>query len=130
MPTTALLHLADERVQAIKRPQARSSSCMAMCGPGNTVVAGCGVQALIDWKTAGVGNPGVDLGELRKQVAIFYDDDAPSHVLEGWQRTSGKRVDDIAYWDAVAALNTPTESYSPYAALRRDDFLRAAIAQL
>ena len=37
----------------------------------------------------------------------------PEYVLEGWQRTSGKRADDIAYWDAVAALNTPTESYSP-----------------
>ena len=98
--------------------------------PGNTVVAGCRVRALIDWKTAGVGNPGVDLGELRKQVAILYDDDAPGYVLEGWQRTSGTRADDVAYWDAVAALNTPTESYSPYAALRRDDFLRAAIAQL
>ena len=34
------------------------------------------------------------------------------------------------YWDAVAALNTPTASYSPYAAGMRDEFLRAAIARL
>jgi aminoglycoside phosphotransferase (APT) family kinase protein len=130
MPTTVLLQLADERVQAIKAPDVPVVFVHGDVWPGNTVVAGGGVEALIDWKTAGVGNPGVDLGELRKQVAIRYDDDAPRHVLEGWERASGTRADDIPYWDAVAALNTPTESYSPHAARRRDDFLRAAIAQL
>jgi aminoglycoside phosphotransferase (APT) family kinase protein len=130
IPTTALLQLADERVQAIKAPEQPVVFVHGDVWPGNTVVAGGGVNALIDWKTAGVGNPGVDLGELRKQVAICYDDDAPGHVLEGWERASGTRADDIPYWDAVAALNTPTESYSRHAALRRDHFLRAAIAQL
>jgi len=57
-----------------------------------------------------------------KQVAILYDDDAPGYVLEGWERMSGERAAGIGYWDAVAALNTPTESYSRYAARRRDDF--------
>ena len=130
MPTTALLQLADERVRTIKAPDVPVVFVHGDVWPGNTVVAGGGVRALIDWKTAGVGNPGVDLGELRKQVAILYDDDAPRHVLEGWERASGTRADGIPYWDAVAALNTPTDSYSPYAARRRDDFLRAAIAQL
>lgn len=130
MPTTALLRLADERVQAIKAPDMPAVFVHGDVWPGNTVVAGGAVRGLIDWKTAGVGNPGVDLGELRKQVAIHYDDDAPGHVLEGWERAGGARADDIAYWDAVAALNTPTETYSPYATLRRDHFLRAAIAQL
>jgi aminoglycoside phosphotransferase (APT) family kinase protein len=129
MPTTALLHLADERVRSIKAPDAPVVFVHGDVWPGNTVLVG-GAYALIDWKTAGVGHPGVDLGELRKQVAICYDDDAPGHVLEGWERASGARAGDVPYWDAVAALNTPTESYSPYATLRRDDFLRAAIAQL
>ncbi|MEV5502667.1 aminoglycoside phosphotransferase family protein [Nonomuraea fuscirosea] len=130
MPTTALLDLADERVRAIKRPGTPVGFVHGDVWPGNTVVAGDGIRGLIDWKTAGVGNPGVDLGELRKQVAIRYDDDAPGHVLEGWERAAGRRADDIAYWDAVAALNTPTETYSPHATLRRDHFLRAAIARL
>jgi aminoglycoside phosphotransferase (APT) family kinase protein len=130
MPTTALLQLADERVQGIKAPDGPVVFVHGDVWPGNTVVAGGRVRALIDWKTAGVGNPGVDLGELRKQVAMRYDDDAPRHVLEGWERAGGVCTDDIPYWDAVAALNTPTECYSPYAARRRDAFLRAAIAQL
>ncbi|MEV6637337.1 aminoglycoside phosphotransferase family protein [Actinoplanes sp. NPDC051470] len=130
MPTTALLQLADEQIQAIKAPDLPGVFVHGDVWPGNTVVADGRVRALIDWKTAGVGNPGVDLGELRKQVAIFYDDAAPRHVLQGWERASGTRADNLPYWDAVAALNTPTESYGPHAARRRDDFLRAAIAQL
>jgi len=48
---------------------------------------------LIDWKTAGVGNPGVDLGELRKQVAILYGGDAPKYALQGWERGSDAQAD-------------------------------------
>jgi aminoglycoside phosphotransferase (APT) family kinase protein len=130
MPTTALLQRAEERVQAIRHPDVPVVLVHGDVWPGNTVVAGGGIRALIDWKTAGVGNPGVDLGELRKQVAIRYGDGAAGHVVEGWERAGGARADDIPYWDAVAALNTPTESYSRSATLRRDAFLRAAIAHL
>jgi len=130
MPTTALLQLADERVQAIPAPDEPVVFVHGDVWPGNTVIVDARVHALIDWKTAGVGNPGVDLGELRKQVAILYGHDAPKYVLHGWERASDARADDVPYWDAVAALNTPTESYSPLAADRRDEFLSAAIAQL
>ncbi|WP_239097116.1 phosphotransferase family protein [Asanoa ferruginea] len=37
---------------------------------------------------------------------------------------------DGAYWDAVAALNTPTECDPPEHTARRDEFLRAALARL
>ena len=70
--------------------------------------------ALIDWKTAGVGDPGVDFGELRKQMAITY----------GLRASGGS-----AYWDVVAALNTPTELW-PGATERRDEFLRDALRRL
>jgi aminoglycoside phosphotransferase (APT) family kinase protein len=130
MPATALLARADERVQAIKVPTASVVLVHGDVWPGNTVIVGDRLSALIDWKTAGVGNPGVDLGELRKQVAILYDDEAPGLVVRGWERASGGRAEGMAYWDAVAALNTPTELYSAHATRRRDDFLQAAIAQL
>ncbi len=130
MPSTSLLERADSRIQAIKPPAAPVRFVHGDVWPGNTIITGDRVDALIDWKTAGVGNPGVDLGELRKQAAILYDDDAPRHVQEGWERAGGARAGDVPYWDAVAALNTPTELYSPRATRRRDDFLRAALAQL
>lgn len=130
MPTTALLRLADDRVRAVPVPAGPTVFVHGDVWPGNTVVAGGAVRALIDWKTAGAGHPGVDLGELRKQVAVWYGDgDAPRLVLAGWERATGTRARDVAYWDAVAALNTPTGWYSPDATRRRDTFLRAALAR-
>jgi aminoglycoside phosphotransferase (APT) family kinase protein len=77
MPTAELLRRADERVHAIPVPTRPTVFIHGDVWPGNTVLAGDTVRALIDWKTAGVGYPGVDLGELRKQVAIAYGEEAP-----------------------------------------------------
>jgi aminoglycoside phosphotransferase (APT) family kinase protein len=130
MPTTGLLRYADEQVLHRPAPAGPTVFVHGDVWPGNTVVAGDTVRALIDWKTAGVGNPGVDLGELRKQVAIAYGSDAPIYVLEGWERAAGTDAGDLPFWDVTAALNTPTESDGPSEAARRDEFLRAAVAQL
>ena len=103
MPTTDLLRRADERVLEVTVP-----ACQRLVHgdvwPGNTVVVGDTGLALIDWKTAGVGHPGVDLGELRKQVAIAYGGGAPESVLDGWERATGARARDVPFWDATAAL--------------------------
>lgn len=100
-------------------------------------------MALIDWKTAGVGDPGVDLGSVRLQMAMQYGMDAPPYVLEGWERTAGRSATHVAYWDATAAHNTPTvlhgwpgfdDDGAPLDAMavteRRDAFLRAAVSAL
>ena len=110
---------------------------------GNMLWEGDRCVALIDWKGAGVGDPGVDLGSLRMQMALQYGQDAPAYVLEGWRtgRAVGNRG---ALLDAVAALNTPTVIHGEWlpgfagdgspldvAAVteRRDAFLRAALDQ-
>ena len=129
MPTTPLLQAADELVTAIGSPPAESVFLHGDVWPGNLIWSGEEVAALIDWKTAGVGAPGVDLCELRKQVAITFGPDAPDQVLEGWQHATGTKATDVAYWDAVAALNTPTEldgGPTP----RRDAFLEDALTRL
>jgi hypothetical protein len=75
---------------------------------------------------------------------VQYGADAPAQVLDGWQRESGRDATNVAYWDAVAALNTPTnlDDWEPgfddrgnrlsSAALteRRDAFLREALDRL
>ncbi|WP_239084110.1 phosphotransferase family protein [Asanoa ishikariensis] len=124
MPTTPLLAHADALVQgAVPGP---SVFVHGDVWPGNMMSSG----ALIDWKTAGVGHPGVDLGELRKQAFLAHGNDAPRFVLEGWERASDTRATDVPYWDAVAALNTRTECDPPEHTPRRDEFLRAAVARL
>lgn len=142
-PGTALLQLADERIRATPRPEHQSVFLHGDVWGGNTVWDGDTCLALIDWKTAGVGDPGVDLGSVRLQMAMQYGMDALPYVLEGWERTAGRSATDVAYWDATAALNTPTvlrgwpgfdDDGSPLdttaVTKRRDTFLRAAISAL
>jgi aminoglycoside phosphotransferase (APT) family kinase protein len=145
MPTTPLLKQADERIRSHRVPAAASVFLQGDVWGGNMLWEGERCVALIDWKTVGVGDPGVDLGSLRMQMALQYGQDAPAHVLEGWQRQAGRAAIAVPYWDAVAALNTPTVIHgewlpgfagdgSPLDAAavteRRDAFLRTALDQL
>lgn len=144
-PTTPLLQQADERVRSHRVPAAASVLLHGDVWGGNMLWEGDRCVALIDWKGAGVGDPGIDLGNLRMQMALQYGQDAPAHVLEGWQRQAGRAAIAVPYWDAVAALNTPTVIHgewlpgfagdgSPLDAAavteRRDAFLRIAVDQL
>ena len=143
MPTTPLLQQADERVMAHGVPAAASVLLHGDIWAGNMLWEDERCVALIDWKTAGVGHPGVDLSGLRLQVAVQYGEEAPAHVLDGWQREARREAIDVPYWDAVAALNTPTvvpdgEGFaadgsplnSEALTERRDTFLRNALDQL
>jgi aminoglycoside phosphotransferase (APT) family kinase protein len=130
MPTTPLLQRADALIHGVRATPGPTVFVHGDVWPGNMMWSGSVCRALIDWKTAGVGSPGVDLGELRKQVAFANGEDAPRYVLEGWERASDTRAADVAYWDAVAALNTPTEGDPPAHTSRRNEFLRAALARL
>lgn len=141
-PGSALLQLADERIRALPRPQERSVFLHGDIWTGNSLWDGDTCLALIDWKDAGVGDPGIDLGLLRLNMAIEYGSSAAAYVLEGWQSTAGRVATNVAYWDAVAALNTPTAledlSFTDGGASmtaettteRRDAFLRDALSAL
>lgn len=133
MSTTSLLKQADDLITAHGLPSETTVYLHGDVWPGNLVWNNNGVAALIDWKTAGVGAPGVDLSELRKQVAITFGPDAPAHVVTGWQQATGRTAVHVAYWDAVAALNTPTNLSdwgTTDATARRDAFLQRALQQL
>ena len=140
--STPLLQLAEDTVREHGTPQREIVFVHADLHPGNMMWDGDANVVLTDWKGAGVGDPGVDLGHLRMQMALWYGASAPGHVLEGWQRESGREATDVPYWDAVAAVHTPTdleewgtfgfdEQGQPLASGertgRRDAFLRAAL---
>jgi aminoglycoside phosphotransferase (APT) family kinase protein len=142
-PSSTLLLRADDRVRAYDRPPEATVFVHGDVWGGNMRWVGDTCTALIDWKTAGAGNPGVDLGELRMQMALQYGSSAADHVLEGWQRQSDRAATHVPYWDIVAALNTPMDMSGwpgfddrdhPLDAAsiseRRDDFLRRALDQL
>ncbi|MFC3761751.1 phosphotransferase [Tenggerimyces flavus] len=130
MPTTPLLQKADEIIQGIAAPSGETVFLHGDVWPGNVMIDGERCVALIDWKTAGVGQPGVDVSELRKQVALTYGPDAPAHVQAGWESEAGRPAEDVAYWDATAALNTRTQLDEPELTIRRDAFLSRALSKL
>ena len=63
---------------------------------------------------AGAGSPGIDLGTLRSDVALFFGSaplastglPAADEVLAGWQQAAVGLAEHVAYWDAAAALCT------------------------
>ena len=140
MPTTPLLRRADDATRRRGIPAGELVFVHGDAWSGNMLFEGDTCTALIDWKTAGVGNPGVDLSGLRLQMALHYGPDAPQEVLRGWQEQAGREARSVPYWDAIAALNTPTElrgfpgfseDGNPLDAVavtqRRDEFLQGAL---
>lgn len=129
---TPLLQLADDLLGAIPTPREEPVFLHADLWAGNMVWSGETTVTLIDWKDAGVGDPGVDVGHLRMQMAVQYGPDAAERVREGWERERGRAATNLAYWDAVAALHTPADldDGEPALTARRDAFLRAALDRL
>jgi aminoglycoside phosphotransferase (APT) family kinase protein len=141
--STPLLQLADERIREIDRPHGETVFLHGDVWTGNMRWEGDTCTALIDWFCAGAGDPGVDLGELRMQMGYQYGLHAAGHVLDGWQHEAGREATDVAYWDTVAALNTPVDmagwpafdshgnALDQQAVIdRRDAFLRSALDRL
>lgn len=138
-----LLLWADDCLREYGRPDGPVGFVHGDVWWGNTRWDGDTLLALIDWKDSGAGSPGVDIGGFRFQMALTYGVD-PAPVLEGWEREAGRRLTDVAYWDAVAALDTPTvlDGWPGYnddhgrpldataVTARRDAFLRDAIDRL
>lgn len=141
--TTPLLQLADDRIRELDRPGGETVFVHGDVWGGNMRWEGDTCTALIDWFCAGAGDPGVDLGELRMQMGYQYGLEAADHVLDGWQCEAGREATNMAYWDTVAALNTPVDMagwpgfnghgdpLAPQAVIdRRDAFLRSALDRL
>lgn len=138
-----LLQFADERIRYVERPRGTRALLHGDVWGGNMLWSGNEFVCFVDWTLAGVGDPGIDLSELRLQVALQYGYDSAKNVVEGWRTTSGLDLPDLPYWDVVAALNTPLvlegwpgfdrdgERISDAAvSARRDDFLERALRDL
>lgn len=140
--SSPLLQVADDRIRAMDRPAGASVFLHGDTHPGNMLWNG-ETYLLIDWKSAGIGDPGVDLGNLRMQMAIKHGPDAAEQVLQGWQAEAGRQASNLAYWDVMAALHTSAVLFPglaldgqgerldpPAETQRRDQFLRTALDQL
>jgi aminoglycoside phosphotransferase (APT) family kinase protein len=140
-----LLARAEARLAALPVPGPSTGLVHGDLWQGNAMWDGTTLTGLIDWDCAGAGPAGVDLGSLRCDAAVCYGPGAADHVLDGYREAAGHAAADVAYWDAVAALNTPPDMGWFVGALhdqgrtdltrallveRRDAFLEAALAAL
>jgi aminoglycoside phosphotransferase (APT) family kinase protein len=153
--TSPLLARAEERIATLPAPDGELVLVHGDLWQGNTLWTGDSFNGMIDWDAAGAGSPGIDLGVLRLDAALFFGSSplassgftAADEVLTGWQQAAGRPAEHVAYWDMAAALCTvgdmayclPSEMLrdvgrpdldAAILTARRDAFLAAALDQL
>ena len=141
----AMLARAAEAVERYKPTDTRVAFVHGDLWQGNMLWEGTDVTAILDWDASGLGCPGIDLGSVRFDAALFYGLSTVTEVLSGWEHECGRLAPDVAYWDVVAALASPPNmgSVQPVMAeqgrpdltpellnQRREEFLRQALRQL
>lgn len=113
---------------------------------GNTMWLGTRLSGFVDWDCAGIGEPGLDVASIRLDAALLFGEEHADPVLAAYLAASGReRVEDLAYWDVVAALSTPPTMAEFEPSIqdqgrpdldrrtlerRRDGFLRGALGRL
>ncbi len=140
--STPILDEADQFIAAGTPPLVANVLVHGDCWQGNTLWRDDRFIGFVDWDAAGVGQPGLDLGSIRFDVALYFGLDGLDAVNEGWHEAGGPQIDQLAYWDVLAALSSPTDlsSWMPTIAgpgradldirtiaTRRDDFIRSAL---
>lgn len=143
--TTALLAAAEDRLERLPVPAGPTVFVHGDLWHGNTLWSGDRCTGLVDWDCAGAGSPGIDLGGARFDAALLFGLPAAEEVLAGWQQATGRRADQLAYWDVVAASCTLADMAYCVPVMhdqgrpdldaailgeRRDAFLSAALARL
>lgn len=143
--STPLLDEADDRLQDMTPPRGETVFVHGDLWHANTMWDGDSYVGMIDWDAAGAGHYGVDLGSLRWDAAILFGPSAPGEILTGWEEASGRKAENVSYWDITAALNTDVELDSFVEIIhaegrpdldaatlteRRDGFIRTALDRL
>ena len=143
--TTALLTAAEQRLERLPVPGGPTVFVHGDLWFGNTLWSGDRCTGVVDWDCAGAGSPGIDLSAARFDAVLMFGPPAAEQVLEGWQRAAGRRAEQVAYWDVVAASGTLADMAFCVPALhdqgrpdldagllgqRRDAFLRSALDRL
>lgn len=140
--------ILDEAERTVAATVVRTQSHVLVhgdCWQGNMLWRGDTFIGLVDWDSAGRGPAGIDLGYLRMDVAVHFGPERVDAVLAGWLDAGAPPLPDLAYWDVLGALCTPTHlsAWVPYFAergradldadkltARRDRFLAESLARL
>jgi aminoglycoside phosphotransferase (APT) family kinase protein len=98
--------------------------------PGNVLWSGAEVSAVIDWSSASVGAPEVDVGHCRVNLAVALGLDVADRFLAVYQERTG-RDDYDPYWDLQVLVGMISDIELESEWLPADDELvRRAVARL
>ena len=107
--TTELLREADQFISSNPPPVVTSVLVHGDCWQGNTLWQDGHFTGFVDWDAAGVGQPGLDLANLRFDASLYYGLERLDLITQGWTDAGGPPISHMAYWDTVAALSSPTD---------------------
>lgn len=130
--SSPLLQLANNAAHRYERLRRDAVFLHGDVWPGNVLWIGDRCVGLIDWKEAKVGDPGVELANLRYYAALQHGPEGAREALQGWEGETGGEASDVAYWDVVWALysHDALDDESVEANHPARAFLQAAVDQL
>ena len=72
--------------------------------PGNVLWQGNEISAVIDWEEAACGDPAIDVAYCRMNMTIKGQIEAAEEFLRTYERATGERVANLAFWELAAAV--------------------------
>jgi Ser/Thr protein kinase RdoA (MazF antagonist) len=98
--------------------------------PGNILWSGSEVSAVIDWSSASVGAPEVDVAHCRVNLAVALGLEAADRFLAVYGQRTGRAEYD-PYWDLQALVGLISDRELEPAWIPADDeLIRRAVARL
>jgi len=122
--------LWEQAINVFAGPPPGTESCLIHRDyhPGNTLWSGGRLTGIVDWTTASVGAPAVDLAHMRWNLAVDHGLDAADEFLARHRELAGE-PEHVPYWDVVTAIDVlPEIDLVDGATL--DEFVAAALARL
>ena len=89
------------------RPRLRRMTATLVHGDywaGNTLWLRGRLHAVLDWDSAGIDYPGIDVGYCRMDLAMLMGGDAPDRFLSAYETAAGRHIPQLFFWDLLGAL--------------------------
>jgi aminoglycoside phosphotransferase (APT) family kinase protein len=102
---------------------------------GNTLWVGDRLTAIIDWTTGSSGPIGIDLAQMRMNLAWDRDLDLADAFLDAWREIADDPDAHHPYWDVLDAVDwlgdgEPGEEHTPERLARFEAYTERALAEL
>lgn len=92
-------------------PDGSLERCLVHCDfwPGNTVWRRERLSAVIDWSSAAIGDPRIDLAQCRVDLAMMHGPEMADAFLSTYRARSGKPVRQLRFFDLLCGISALDE---------------------